>query len=348
MTPQATISIFLLTLASFMMLRPFAKSVGLVDLPGGRKSHSQATPMVGGLGIYLGLLAIYIMSPVLVVNYQSLLLLSGLILAFGIIDDAVGLTAASRLVAHGCIALAMAWFAGITLESFGNILFIGPVFLGVFAIPLTIFATLGVINAVNMSDGLDGLSGGLVVIALTALSLCAMMAGSGAVLNFSVVIIIQLLAFLLLNFRSMWNKSPLLFLGDSGSTLLGFLLAWLLIESTQGSNPVVAPVYALWFFALPLMDTVSLLIRRPLSGRSPFSPGLDHFHHRLLQTGFSKKKTVLVMYGLAAVIAVIGVVAHLLGVSEGVMFWGFISLFVVFLAATKKHSLLAETEIERS
>jgi len=290
-----------------MLLRPAAKSLGLVDIPGGRKTHSDATPMVGGLGIYLGLVAVYVVSPLLLPNYQDLLILSGAMLVFGVIDDAIGLSPMSRLAVHSAIALGMALIADIRLESFGNLLGGGPVYLGALSIPITVFATVGVINAVNMSDGLDGFSGGLAVIALMALAVCSMLAGEGALLNFSVLLIIQVMAFLTLNLRSWWNKRVLTFLGDSGSTLLGFLLAWILIESSQGSESVIQPVYALWFFALPLIDTVSLLIRRPLSGKSAFTPGLDHFHHRLIRAGFSKKQTVLIMYGLASIAASIGV-----------------------------------------
>jgi UDP-GlcNAc:undecaprenyl-phosphate GlcNAc-1-phosphate transferase len=338
MTPIFLLGAFLLTISALMLLRPAAKKLGLVDTPGGRKTHSEATPMVGGLGIYLGLLAVYIMSPLLLPNYQDLLILSGAVLIFGVIDDAVGLSPMSRLALHGGIALGMAFIAGIRLETFGNLLGSGPIYLGALSVPITVFATIGVINAVNMSDGLDGLSGGLAVIAFTALALCSMLAGEGAMMNFSIVLIIQVLAFLTLNLRSWWNKRVLMFLGDSGSTLLGFLLAWILIDSSQGSQPVIQPVHALWFFALPLIDTVSLLIRRPLSGKSAFTPGLDHFHHRLIRAGYSRKKAVLIMYGLASIFASIGVISNYVGLDESVMFWLFMLIFGLYMLATKEQA----------
>ena len=340
------LSIFLLTVSALMLLRPAAKSLGLVDIPGGRKTHSDATPMVGGLGIYLGLVAVYVVSPLLLPNYQDLLILSGAMLVFGVIDDAIGLSPMSRLAVHSAIALGMALIADIRLESFGNLLGGGPVYLGALSIPITVFATVGVINAVNMSDGLDGLSGGLAVIALMALAVCSMLAGEGALLNFSVLLIIQVMAFLTLNLRSWWNKRVLTFLGDSGSTLLGFLLAWILIESSQGSESVIQPVYALWFFALPLIDTVSLLIRRPLSGKSAFTPGLDHFHHRLIRAGFSKKQTVLIMYGFASIAASIGVFSHFVGLDDSVMFWLFMLIFGLYMVATREQVAQEISQIE--
>jgi len=340
------LSVFLLTISALMLLRPAAKSLGLVDIPGGRKTHSDATPMVGGLGIYLGLVAVYVVSPLLLPNYQDLLILSGAMLVFGVIDDAIGLSPMSRLAVHSAIALGMALIADIRLESFGNLLGGGPVYLGALSIPITVFATVGVINAVNMSDGLDGLSGGLTVIALMALAVCSMLAGEGALLNFSVLLTIQVMAFLTLNLRSWWNKRVLTFLGDSGSTLLGFLLAWILIESSQGSESVIQPVYALWFFALPLIDTVSLLIRRPLSGKSAFTPGLDHFHHRLIRAGFSKKQTVLIMYGLASIAASIGVFSHFVGLDDSVMFWLFLLIFGLYMVVTREQIAQEISQIE--
>jgi UDP-GlcNAc:undecaprenyl-phosphate GlcNAc-1-phosphate transferase len=129
-----------------------------------------------------------------------------------------------------------------------------------------------------------------------------------------------------------------MFLGDSGSTLLGFLLAWILIDSSQGSQPVIQPVHALWFFALPLIDTVSLLIRRPISGKSAFTPGLDHFHHRLIRAGYSRKKAVLIMYGLASIFASIGVISNYVGLDESVMFWLFMLIFGLYMLATKEQA----------
>lgn len=336
MTLVTLVSAFLLTTAALLLLRPVASATGLLDYPGGRKTHSTPTPMIGGLGIYLGLLAVSMLSPVLLVNYQILLMLSGFVLVVGVLDDLYEIRANLRIACHGGAALAMALLADVKLDSFGDLLFMGPVQLGLLAVPVTIFATVGVINAVNMSDGLDGLSGGLVTIALVFLSIAALMAGESAVLSFSQLLIVALLAFLSFNFRMMWKKSALMYLGDAGSTLLGFILAWLIIAATQGSSAFIAPVYALWFLAVPLMDTVSLMVKRPLRGQSPFTPGRDHLHHRLLNAGFTPQQTVLMMHGAAVVFAGIGLGAHLAGAQEGTMFLLFMTLFAIYLVATRQ------------
>ena len=342
MSPVLLVGTYLLTMALTLSLRPLAYATGLIDYPGGRKTHGNPTPMTGGLGIYLGLLSISILSPVLMAQYQVLLLLSGLVLIIGIVDDMYDIRASVRLVCHATAALAMAVFADVKLETFGDLLFSGPILLGTLSLPLTAFATVGVINAVNMSDGLDGLSSGLVTIALGFLSLSALVADAESVLSFSQLLGVTLIAFLTLNFRMLWKKSALVYLGDAGSTLLGFMLAWLLIASSQGSKAFIAPVYALWFFAVPLIDTVSLLIRRPLQGKSPFSPGTDHLHHRLQRAGFSQQQTVFILYGAATALASVGFGAHLAGASEGVMFLLFMTLFGSYMAVSRQTPLIKE------
>ena len=336
MTLVTLFGAYLITSMALVLLRPFATVTGLMDYPGGRKTHSNPTPLIGGLGIYLGLLSVSILSPVLMADYKNLLILSGFVLLIGVLDDLYEIRASMRLLCHGSAAWAMAWLADIKLESLGDIVFLGPVELGILAVPVTIFATVGVINAVNMSDGLDGLSGGLVTISLVFLSITALIAGESAVLSFSQLLSVALLAFLTFNFRMLWKQSALLYLGDAGSTLLGFILAWLIIAATQGSNAFIAPVTALWFLAVPLMDTVSLMIKRPLRGSSPFTPGRDHLHHRLLGAGFTSQQTVLIMYSAATVFATIGLGAHLAGAPDGIMFTVFMSIFAVYFVSTQQ------------
>jgi UDP-GlcNAc:undecaprenyl-phosphate GlcNAc-1-phosphate transferase len=309
-----------------------------MDSPGGRKTHASPTPMVGGLGIYLGTLSICMLSPVIMNDYKVLLALSGFVLFVGVLDDLYDMRVSLRMAMHATAAWVMAVSANVQLTSLGDITFTGPVELGLLAIPVTIFATVGVINAINMSDGLDGLSGGLSVISLVLLSLVALSADQSALLSFSQILIVSLLAFLAFNFRLLWKKSALVYLGDAGSTLLGFMIAWLLIASTQGDKAFIAPVYALWFLAVPLMDTVSLMIRRPLRGISPFKPGRDHLHHRLLNMGFDTRQTVLIIHGTALALGGVGLAGHFAGAPQGLMFLLFITLFVIYMIASR-HAL---------
>ena len=323
---------FLITCISLFALKPMAGRVGLIDLPGGRKTHQTPTPLVGGLGIYVGTLCMSVFTPDVFFQYSAMLAVSGLVLFIGIFDDLRELKVSVRMGAHGFAAWLMAAVAGNQLLSLGNLMAFGPIELGLLAIPLTIFATVGVINAVNMTDGIDGLSGGLVLIALSFLGLVAFISGNVAMLQFCTLLACSLLAFLALNFRLPWKRSAMVYLGDAGSTLLGFILTWLIIEATQGSAAIMEPVYALWFLAIPLIDTVSLLIKRPLRGINPFTAGTDHLHHRLIAAGYSHEQTVIGLYLASIVAGTVGITGYLYHANEALMFAGFMTLFVVYMA----------------
>lgn len=331
MLPLANLLIaFVATGAAIFALKPVAVKIGLVDIPGGRKTHIGATPLVGGLGIFLGILVMSVLTPGMLSSYGPFLSLSALILFIGTIDDAKELTPHVRMTGHALVALAMAVIAEIRLESLGELIFSAPLQLGLLAIPVTIFATVGVINAINMSDGIDGLSGGLVIVALGFIAVMNLAAGDVDASNFIVVVISAIMAFLSLNFRRPWKKKALIYLGDAGSTMLGFMLAWLLIDSTQGLTPRFAPVYALWFVAVPLFDTVNLLIKRPLHGISPFTPGIDHLHHNLMRRGLRVEQVVTLLVTTALIMGAIGMAGIWLGASEVLMFQLFIGLFILY------------------
>lgn len=321
---------FFLTGIALYALKPVAIKLGLVDIPGGRKTHLRPTPLVGGLGIFFGIACISLAIPSIATEFKALLSLSAIVLFMGTVDDAKELTPLSRLLGHSLVALAMAVVAGAQLSSLGAIITDNSVELGFLTLPITVFATVGVINAINMADGLDGLSGGLVTVALSFIALLAFANGQALTGSFCLIMICSIAAFLSLNFRQPWNKKALVYLGDAGSTMLGFMLAWLLIDSTQGAIPNFPPVYALWFLAVPLLDTVNLLIKRPLQGRSPFAPGNDHLHHMLLSRGYSVKQVVLLLVGIAIALGGVGYAGHSAGASESLMFLLFIMLFACY------------------
>jgi UDP-GlcNAc:undecaprenyl-phosphate GlcNAc-1-phosphate transferase len=330
MTYFYLLSAFLITGASLFVLKPVAIKIGLVDIPGGRKTHLSATPLVGGLGIFFGILCISMIMPGVSFEYSALLSLSALILFMGAVDDARELTPFIRMTGHSLVALAMVIVAGVELNSLGSLLFSSPIDLGIFSIPVTVFATVGVLNAINMSDGVDGLSGGLVIVSLSFIALLSYGNGQLVTASFCMIMICSILAFLSLNFRRPWHKKALVYLGDAGSTMLGFMLAWLLISGTQGMTPTFAPVYALWFLAIPLFDTVNLLVKRPLQGRSAFAPGNDHLHHMLLSRGFSVEQTVMLILGMAITCGGIGLLGMRAGFEEYTMFQLFMVLFSLY------------------
>lgn len=204
------------------------------------------------------------------------------------------------------------------------------------------------INAVNMSDGLDGLAGGKAMITLLLLCVVATAAGRQEALMFKQVLIVALLAFLFINYRFLKRRPALAYLGDAGSTLIGFLLVWLLIDTTQGEDAMMAPVIALWLMAVPLMDTVALMVRRPLRGRSPFSPGRDHLHHLLLARGLDRHFTVALLYVLGLALGGVGLLGHFLQVLDSAMFFAFLALFALYLWLTRQHEAVAQASENRA
>jgi UDP-GlcNAc:undecaprenyl-phosphate/decaprenyl-phosphate GlcNAc-1-phosphate transferase len=328
--------VFIVSLVSILLLRPLARKLGLVDAPGGRKTHSKETPLIGGLGIFVGLMAGSLLSPEIMMQYQPLLLISCILLIIGLVDDFYPLPAVVRLGFQITAAWLMCDYGNNQLITLGQLFTENELLLGRYTTIMTVFATVGVINAINMIDGMDGLSGGLALICLGGIAIAAGFNGSNpALYSFALITIAGLAAFLLLNFRAPAGKPALIYLGDSGSTMLGFILAWLLIEGSQGGGDKVIPAtVALWFLAIPLMDTVYLFIARPLAGKSPFEPGTDHLHHLLALHGMSKDRVVLLLYAAGICFGLVGLAINSMPAVEHLavyLFMGIFGLYVVLM-----------------
>jgi UDP-GlcNAc:undecaprenyl-phosphate GlcNAc-1-phosphate transferase len=333
--------VFFVSLVSILLLRPLAAKLGLVDSPGGRKTHSKDTPLIGGLGIFAGLMAGSLLSPDIMMQYQPLLLISCILLLIGLVDDFYPLPAVVRMGFQVTAAWLMCDYGENQLITLGNLFTESELSLGRFSTLMTIFATVGVINAINMIDGMDGLSGGMAMVCLGGIAIAAGIHGNvPALYNFSLIVITGLAAFLILNFRAPAGKPALIYLGDSGSTMLGFILAWLLIESSQGGvDKVIPATVALWFLAIPLMDTVYLFIARPLAGKSPFEPGTDHLHHLLELHGMSKARVVLVLYAAGICFGLAGLAINSMPTIEHIavyLFLGIFGLYVVLMRWERK------------
>lgn len=251
-----------------------------------------------------------------------------ILVVVGVLDDFHELSAKQRFVAQISVGLLMTLGAGVVLDDFGYLISRHWVLsLGVLAVPATVFSTVGVINAVNMCDGIDGLAASLALVTVSALALVAWADGEvesfGALISLAAV----MLAFLAFNLRH--KGRALVYMGDAGSMFLGFVLAWFLIRFSQGEGRLLAPVTALWIFALPLIDTVAVMVRRILLGRSPFLADREHFHHLLLAVGFTPKQTLTLILLLAFAAAVVGLAGEYLGIAEHQMFLGFLALFAL-------------------
>jgi len=319
--------IFTLTLCLIKFLYPIATKIGLIDHPDDRKQHKGKIPLIGGIAIFCSFL---ISSLVLNLNHENspaFIVSLSIITLLGVIDDYNSLSFKIKLIFQLIAILILAFFAKTYFNSLGSLLLETPIQLNYIAIPFTVFSVIGIINAFNMMDGIDGLSASLAIVALVALYI------SGGYYHpvyaqLLLIFIASLSAFLLINLFSK-NK---IFMGDAGSMLIGLVISWFIIIFSQGSmhEKIISPVTALWIIAIPLMDTVCIMLRRIMKGQSPFSPDREHLHHIFLRAGYSDKQTLLIVVILATFLAATGVVANSFHVPEWLMFYLFLALFIFY------------------
>lgn len=327
-------STFLVTLLLVQMLRKAAPQIGLVDKPGGRKHHKQAIPVVGGLAMFIGFtLAIWALGQPLQDHY-GLLAGMALLVVVGMLDDRYDVSARSRLLVQIAAVVLMISHGDVALYQLGNLLGHGDIQLHRWTVPFTIFVVVGIINAFNMADGTDGLAGGLSLISAVWLIIVALLSGAyPETVMLLLVLVAAIMGFLHFNLRHPWRKRAVVFMGDAGSMMLGFVLAWFAIELCQGERPAMSPITAAWILGLPMLDTVCIMLRRILKGRSPFAADREHLHHILLLAGYSDAKTVAILLRASAGLGAVGVAGLLLGVPDVVMFYAFVGLFGLYCFA---------------
>jgi len=319
-------SAFIATFVFMIALRPLAVQLGIVDRPGGRKTHVGDIPIIGGVAMFIGLLIATSLIPGLTVPYSNLALCCGILALIGILDDCFEIPPIVRFVAQFLVILIMSYSDGLMIWDIGNTFGLGTVSFGPFSWLFTLLVTGAVINAFNLVDGADGLAGSLALITLTCI---AVLAGAGTTAGLLALVAVAVIAgFLVFNFPMDVNKNVRSFMGDGGSTMVGLLIAWVMISVSQGEARIVTPVIGLWFASVPIYDLFTQFTRRILKGKSPFSPDQEHFHHILQDRGLGVRTTILLLTGLQAVYAAIGLAAHYASVSEAWMFgaWALLGL----------------------
>jgi UDP-GlcNAc:undecaprenyl-phosphate GlcNAc-1-phosphate transferase len=315
-----------ITMLMLLALRPVAFAIDLVDKPGGRKTHVGVVPVIGGICMWSGVtLTLPLVQPD-IPGTAGFIAASTLLLFVGVIDDRFELPAKVRLVAQASAGLVMCLGAGLVAQSLGDILFFGDIGLGFLAIPFTVLVAISVINAFNMLDGLDGLAGSMGLAALIPAAMMALVGGATGALSLAVLMSCATIAFLVFNFPMRYNRPVRTFMGDAGSTVIGFAVVWVGIKLAHGTEAVIQPVTALWLAALPIFDLFISFGRRISKGQNPMSPDRGHFHHILQRAGFRDREVVLIMGVSGLAVSLIGCVGSLLGMHEGVMFLGLIAL----------------------
>lgn len=331
-----SVAAFLFTSAFLVLFKPIAKLIGLLDHPGGRKQHQGAIPLVGGPAMLIGLLP-----PLLAITgnakYAVALAISAVILvAVGMVDDYKDMQPRVKMLCQIVCALIVAWYGETQLHSFGDLLSTGDINLGMFSLPVTVIAIVGVINALNMSDGVDGLGGGITLISSMALAILAIVRGAphGTELTLPLAAIVS--AFLIFNFPLPNGRKASIFMGDSGSMLLGILVASFFIQYSQGAHRFVRPSTCLWLFAHPLFDTIGVMMWRILKGRSPFSAGREHLHHIIQHAGFKSSQCTYVILALSTFFAVAGIAFELTQTRESIVLALFICFFIAHFWVLKR------------
>lgn len=310
---------------------------GLVALPDGRRLHAGPVPVVGGLAMgFSFILAWIILDPARGSAAEfAIPIAAAVALLGGVIDDRRELGASGKFAFQIAAAALLALWGEALLTHLGHLMSANLFTLGRWSLPLTIFAIVGVMNAINMADGLDGLAVSTVLCACLGFGLAAVLGGNGVM--FAAVCFTGGAAagFFVYNARLPGRGPAPVYMGDGGSLLLGLLLAWCAIGLAMGERPALAPITAVWILALPIGDTVTLMVRRALRGRSPFSADREHVHHILVALGLPTGHTVLVIALVSLALAVVALTAEHAGVPEYVMFYLYMGGLVAYGAAAE-------------
>lgn len=332
---QRTLMACFMVSALIPFLQPYAMSLGWADRPGGRKMHDAPTAMHGGVCILIAMAGTALLfGDEWTTHLMTFYGCATLMLLVGLLDDRFDLNWKVRIGTQALAAVLMALVAGVSVQHVGDVVGVPGLTLGWLALPVSIFIVVGVINALNMSDGSDGLAGGQVLVSLLLFAAFALYAGNVVMVERLLVAAGAVFGFLMWNFRRPGMLRANVFLGDAGSMVLGLLIAWMAIRLSQDAAHPISPVLGPWTIAIPLIDCVSLIFRRWRSGRSPFAADRNHLHHLLQDAGFSPAR---IAGGLMIVSAVLGLSAAItvkLGIYRPALVWIFVGLIVMHYRLT--------------
>ncbi|MBI5431128.1 MAG: undecaprenyl/decaprenyl-phosphate alpha-N-acetylglucosaminyl 1-phosphate transferase [Nitrosomonadales bacterium] len=310
-----------------VLLRSVAHRLDIVDRPGGRKQHEHPTPTVGGLAMFTAVLVALLIGDALHGQVAILMGCAAVLVVLGVLDDKHGLPVSLRMLIQIFMVLVVIVGAGGTVTHLGA-LFGSDIRLGLFAVPFSVVAFVGGINAINMIDGADGMAGKMALLTTLGVATIFYLAGAANLLPLTWAMLGALLGFLFLNSR-LFVKRAWVFMGDAGSMWLGLVLGWFMAQITRGAVSA-EPGLVLWLFGIPLIDTLVVMTRRIKRRQSPFAADRTHIHHVLQHAGLSVRRTVMVL-GLAQLVLVgIGVVLYLVRAPSFVVCWSFVLLIAAY------------------
>ncbi|MDR0249444.1 MAG: undecaprenyl/decaprenyl-phosphate alpha-N-acetylglucosaminyl 1-phosphate transferase [Oscillospiraceae bacterium] len=303
-------AVFAAAMVSFAATPPvilLAKRVGAIDDPrrdSGRRMHKTPTPRLGGLAVFFAFaVTVWFFSAEITTELRGILIGSVIIVALGCVDDIVGLPYWLKLFFQLAAAF-VAVFHNLIIKAFSNPLPFGPdlLNLGAFALPVTIIWIMALTNAVNFIDGLDGLACGISVIGSVSLLVISLVTNEGVVALIMAALLGGCLGFLPFNFNP-----ARIFIGDTGATFLGFVLACVSVQGLFKAYTLITFAAPFLILGLPIIDIVVSVARRLISGKNPAHADKKHIHHRLIDLGFSQKQAVALLYAISAALGLTAV-----------------------------------------
>ncbi|HJH11197.1 MAG TPA: undecaprenyl/decaprenyl-phosphate alpha-N-acetylglucosaminyl 1-phosphate transferase [Metalysinibacillus jejuensis] len=300
------------------VVKRLAFRIGAVDAPNYRKVHSRIMPRLGGLAVFLAFVIGFAVYQPQSKYSLAILLGATIIVITGILDDMYEISAKAKLIGQFAAALIVIFVGGIQVE-FINLPFQGTLDFGFLSIPFTLLWIVGITNAINLIDGLDGLAAGVSTIALMTLAAMAFIMGNVFVMATAAILAAACLGFLFYNFHP-----ASIFMGDTGALFLGFMIAVLSLLGFK-SITMVSFIIPIIMLGVPISDTFFAIVRRLRMKQKWSDPDKSHLHHCLLNMGFSHRQTVVLIYGIAAMFGVAAIIFSMAKV------WGAILLITVIL-----------------
>ena len=324
---------------SCRLLTHIALRIGLADKPGGRKQHEGTIPLTGGVGMFVGFALASLTSGLLVGETVALVVALGLLVVGGAADDMHDITPRAKLGLQLIAALLMTSWAGVYVMTLGNLFGFGPVNLYNWAIPFSVVCALGVMNAINMLDGLDGTAGGTTLVAALWLAYAALEQSLGHQALLLLFLAAAIAGFLVWNMRLPPLRSQArVFMGDAGSLMLGLALCWFSIDLTQGGGRTLPPIVCVWILAVPLLDMARVMFLRVVRRVDMLDADREHLHYLLLERGIPPHQAALILIGASALTGAIGLGAWRLGAPEWILTYAFFFLLLAILLRThSKH-----------
>ena len=294
---------------SFLMcplVKSFAYKIGAIDVPkDNRRMHKKPVPRLGGLAIFFGFIVSILLFAEISGEMQGILLGAVIIVVLGVVDDMTPLRAYFKFFVQ-IVAALVAVFHGVVIETLSNpnIFSQNPYWnLGWISIPVTVLWIVGITNAVNLIDGLDGLACGVSTISALTMLVIALLVSEG-----NVAIIMASLVGACLGFMP-YNRNPArMFMGDTGSTFLGYILATISIQGLFKYYAIVSFAVPFLVLGLPMFDTIFAIVRRLAHGQNPMAPDRGHIHHRLIDMGLNQKQAVASLYAVSSILGLSAVV----------------------------------------